>query len=145
MGAETLNRVNECTARNLFRYGLGHLETEGELGAVKNVYQAYASSGYSFKTLVIELVASDVFRYADVVAWTSGCGGVVEKKSATWADVSVGSTFELRTVTQLQRVEVGEVVSSTRQTLLSKTDEAADISFETDSPLGKPLDVRLGM
>jgi hypothetical protein len=63
---KTQDRVHECTARNLFRYAMGHLETNGEIAPLKSVYEAYASSGFKFKTLVTELVVSDAFRYAGV-------------------------------------------------------------------------------
>jgi hypothetical protein len=67
-----MDRVHECMVRNLFRYAMGHLETEGEVRPLKAVSDAYAASGYKFNTLVVELVGSDAFRFAGTDSTAGG-------------------------------------------------------------------------
>jgi Protein of unknown function (DUF1592)/Protein of unknown function (DUF1588)/Protein of unknown function (DUF1595)/Protein of unknown function (DUF1585)/Protein of unknown function (DUF1587) len=57
-------RVTECLVRNVFRAATGHVETEGETSSIDKVHQAFASSGYRMKNLLVEIVASDAFRFA---------------------------------------------------------------------------------
>jgi hypothetical protein len=63
---KTMDRAHECMVRNLFRYGTGHIETNGELRPLKAVTEAYVSSGYKARTLLSEFVGSDAFRFAGI-------------------------------------------------------------------------------
>lgn len=56
-------RFTRCLARNLFRAAVGHLETEGEAGPLRAVDQAFAASSYRLKEALVEIAASDAFRY----------------------------------------------------------------------------------
>lgn len=58
-------RVAECVTKQLFRYATARVETaDGEGPLIDQLKQRFADSGYSFKTLVGALVASESFRYA---------------------------------------------------------------------------------
>jgi hypothetical protein len=52
-----------CIARNIFRHATGHVETPGEEQAVAELGDAFERSGYKLQDLLVELVASDAFRY----------------------------------------------------------------------------------
>jgi hypothetical protein len=56
--------VGACVARRLYRHALGHVEIETEEQAVRDLSQHFAGAGYSFRELVLALVASDGFRFA---------------------------------------------------------------------------------
>jgi hypothetical protein len=56
--------VGACFARRMFRFGVGHLETEGELPAMRELERALRLGGYRLRELAVALVTSDVFRYA---------------------------------------------------------------------------------
>jgi hypothetical protein len=51
-----------CIIRNLYRNSMGHLETKGELPALRDLEEAFATSGYRVQTLLVELVASPAFQ-----------------------------------------------------------------------------------
>jgi hypothetical protein len=53
-----------CLARNVFRYALGHLEGNGEEGAIAQVTKSYADGGYRFRGLLTGVIASPSFVYA---------------------------------------------------------------------------------
>jgi hypothetical protein len=56
-------RVTECLARNLFRAGTGHVDTLGESGPLYVAHESFAASGYQLKDLLVEIAASDAFRF----------------------------------------------------------------------------------
>jgi hypothetical protein len=39
-------------ARNLFRYAMGHLEGNGEEGAIQQITKGFTDGGYRFKALL---------------------------------------------------------------------------------------------
>lgn len=58
------DRVTRCLVRNLFRMATGHVEEEGERAPLHQLDETFATSGYHLRELLVELVASDAFRYA---------------------------------------------------------------------------------
>ncbi len=57
-------RVPACFARQLYRYATGHLELPRELPLIDELGADFAAGGYRVVDLLVELVASDGFRYA---------------------------------------------------------------------------------
>lgn len=57
-------RVTRCLVRNLFRMATGHVDEDGEQALLRQLDQTFAASGYRMKDLLVELAASDLFRYA---------------------------------------------------------------------------------
>ncbi|MGA9521368.1 MAG: DUF1592 domain-containing protein [Myxococcaceae bacterium] len=57
-------RVMKCFVKNVFRAATGHVETDGELKPIFEAHAAFASSGFKMKKLLVEIVASDAFRFA---------------------------------------------------------------------------------
>lgn len=55
-------RAADCMVTNIFRHSMGHLETEGEEGALIELSRSFADGGYSFQSLMVELVAHPAFR-----------------------------------------------------------------------------------
>lgn len=55
-----------CLVKSLFRFSAGHVDQPSELRPMLAAHEAFAASGYRFDTAIIELVASDAFRYAGV-------------------------------------------------------------------------------
>jgi hypothetical protein len=56
-------RTSECTARQLYRYAVAHVETDGEEPALAALIEAFERSGHRFTTLLRALVVSDGFRF----------------------------------------------------------------------------------
>jgi hypothetical protein len=56
-------RVMKCLARSLFRHATGHVDLPGEARPIEGAYEVFAESGYQYQTLLVELAASDAFRY----------------------------------------------------------------------------------
>jgi mono/diheme cytochrome c family protein len=56
-------RVGVCVARNLYRFALGHLESEGEEPLVDDLARGLEQDGYRFLALVLNVVKSKGFRY----------------------------------------------------------------------------------
>lgn len=52
-----------CVVRNVYRHGLGHIETKGERGAIDELTTSFESSGFRVRAWMIDLVASDAFRW----------------------------------------------------------------------------------
>ncbi|MBX5482704.1 MAG: DUF1592 domain-containing protein [Myxococcaceae bacterium] len=57
-------RVPSCLVRNLFRMASGHVDTYGEVAPLKAAEQSFIANGYRLKSLLVELAASDAFRFA---------------------------------------------------------------------------------
>ncbi|HUS65912.1 MAG TPA: DUF1592 domain-containing protein [Kofleriaceae bacterium] len=57
-------RVPACFVRQLYRFSTGHLELEREQPAIDRLADEFADRGYRVTDLLVELVASDGFRYA---------------------------------------------------------------------------------
>jgi hypothetical protein len=55
-----------CQVKNLYRYATGHVESAGEIGTIATLTQKFEASGYKFKSLLVDVVTSDGFRYAEV-------------------------------------------------------------------------------
>lgn len=56
--------IGGCQVKNLYRFGTGHVESAGELGTIATLTQQFEASGYKIKSLLIDIVTSDGFRYA---------------------------------------------------------------------------------
>jgi len=56
------SKVADCMVTNIFRHSMGHLETDGEAGALIELSRSFADGGYSFQSLMVELVAHPAFR-----------------------------------------------------------------------------------
>ena len=55
-------RLGACVARALFRYALGHLESEGEEPLMEELARGLARDGYKFPSLVANVIKSEGFR-----------------------------------------------------------------------------------
>jgi hypothetical protein len=55
--------VTLCLERNLFRAATGHVDTLGESGPLNDVYDKFAASGFQLKEALVEIAASDAFRF----------------------------------------------------------------------------------
>jgi hypothetical protein len=53
-----------CLVRNLYRYGTGHVEREGEDVVIRDVTRAFERDGFQFRVLLEALASSDGFRFA---------------------------------------------------------------------------------
>ena len=51
-----------CMITNLYRNSMGHLETKGELPALRSLEEVFAASGYSMQDLLVEIVGSPAFQ-----------------------------------------------------------------------------------
>jgi hypothetical protein len=60
------DKVNSCWVRNLYRHATGHEEYPGERVMLEDVEAGFAADGFKVRELLVELVASDAFRYAGV-------------------------------------------------------------------------------
>ncbi|MDB4973290.1 MAG: Cellulose-binding domain protein [Myxococcaceae bacterium] len=56
-------RTSECLTRQLYRYTVAHVETDGEAAVVDELIAQFKDSNYRFTTLLRAVVASDGFRY----------------------------------------------------------------------------------
>jgi hypothetical protein len=56
-------KVGVCVARSLFRFALGHLESEGEEPLMEDLAKGLERDGYNFPSLVLNVVKSRGFRY----------------------------------------------------------------------------------
>lgn len=56
----------ECLVRNVLRASLGHLETEGEEGAIEELSGEFTNGGRRLRGFLIHLVGSAAFRYVGV-------------------------------------------------------------------------------
>jgi len=56
-------RVARCLTRSLYRQAAGHVELAGETAPLRAAEKAFAESGYQLRYLIVELAASDAFRY----------------------------------------------------------------------------------
>jgi hypothetical protein len=57
----SMPRVKACMLRNLFRHAMGRIETNGDLAGIEELDALFEESGYRFKQLLVDLVASEVF------------------------------------------------------------------------------------
>jgi hypothetical protein len=55
-------RVTACLARQVYRQGVGHVDTAGEQRPLRDAERAFAAGGYRYQDLLVELVASEPFR-----------------------------------------------------------------------------------
>ncbi|MBK6920251.1 MAG: DUF1592 domain-containing protein [Deltaproteobacteria bacterium] len=61
-----LPAAGACIARRFYEHGGAHLAGDDEEDAVQAVIEAFVTSEYDFKALVVALVTNDGFRYASV-------------------------------------------------------------------------------
>lgn len=57
------DRVVPCLVKNVFRMATGHVEEDGEKLPLYTAQQAFEAKGYRMKSLLVEIAASDAFRY----------------------------------------------------------------------------------
>jgi hypothetical protein len=57
-------RVAACITRVVFRHIAAHIETQGEQSTLQQIEKNVRERGFNFRTLLVEQVASDAFRYA---------------------------------------------------------------------------------
>ncbi|MBI5515136.1 MAG: DUF1592 domain-containing protein [Deltaproteobacteria bacterium] len=57
-------RTSACVTRMLYRHATGHRETEGEARVLASLSEAFTRNDHRLRELLVELVASDGFRYA---------------------------------------------------------------------------------
>jgi hypothetical protein len=55
-------KIGSCLARSLFRFAVGHLESEGEEPLVEALAQGLERDGYQFDALVANVIKSEGFR-----------------------------------------------------------------------------------
>lgn len=55
-------RVTACLARQVYRQGVGHVDTAGEQRPLRDAERAFAAGGYRYQDLLVELVATEAFR-----------------------------------------------------------------------------------
>ncbi|MEZ4445737.1 MAG: DUF1592 domain-containing protein [Polyangiaceae bacterium] len=55
--------VTSCMLRQLYRYATGHVELAGELPALEALHEAFEAGGQSFRSLLVDMVASEVYRH----------------------------------------------------------------------------------
>lgn len=59
--------LNRCWVRSLYRHATGHIEAEADEDALLDVDVKFIDSKYRLKQLLVEIAASDAFRYVDNV------------------------------------------------------------------------------
>ncbi len=57
-------RLAQCVIRQLYRFSQGRLDAAGEAIVLAQLQQRFADNGFRFKRLLIELLASEGFRFA---------------------------------------------------------------------------------
>ncbi|MEN9797242.1 MAG: hypothetical protein RL653_938 [Pseudomonadota bacterium] len=57
-------RTLDCLVRNLFRVAVGRVETDGEARPLRAALDRFAASGHRLDEVLVELAASDAFRFA---------------------------------------------------------------------------------
>ncbi len=60
---ETEPRVGHCMVEQLYRHAQGRRQTKGETLALEDLASRFASASFDFRTLLLELVTHDAFRY----------------------------------------------------------------------------------
>jgi hypothetical protein len=53
-----------CIARNVYRYAVAHVDSDGEQGAITVLAKAFQDNGYRFRSLLTAIVSSPGFVYA---------------------------------------------------------------------------------
>ena len=56
-------KIGACMARGLFRFAVGHLESEGEEPLLEALAQGLERDGYQFEALVANVISSEGFRH----------------------------------------------------------------------------------
>ncbi len=57
--------LHRCWVRGLYRHATGHLEVEADEAALVEVDKKFELAGYRLKELLVEIAASDAFRFVD--------------------------------------------------------------------------------
>ncbi len=60
---ETDERVGRCMVKQLYRHAQGRLETPGEAIALETLADGFVTTSYDFRSLLLELVKHDAFRF----------------------------------------------------------------------------------
>jgi hypothetical protein len=60
---ETDERVGRCMVKQLYRHAQGRLETPGEAIALETLATRFAATSFDFRSLLLELVTHDAFRF----------------------------------------------------------------------------------
>jgi len=61
-------KVTHCLARNLFRAATGHVDGLGESGPLNEAHNRFGASGFRLQELLVEIAASDAFRFGSAPA-----------------------------------------------------------------------------
>ena len=61
-------RVTHCLSRNLFRAATGHVDGLGESGPLNEIHARFGASGFRLQELLVEIAASDAFRFGSAPA-----------------------------------------------------------------------------
>jgi hypothetical protein len=61
-------QVTHCLARNLFRAATGHVDGLGESGPLNEAHDRFGASGFRLQELLVEIAASDAFRFGSAPA-----------------------------------------------------------------------------
>ena len=56
-------RMAYCVMLNVFRGGIGHVETDGEIAAFDELHQVFDDGGYRLDQLLVEMTVNPAFRY----------------------------------------------------------------------------------
>src|SRR5262249_5827045 len=59
--------VKQCIALQTIRYAFGRAEVESDACSLQNLYQAFASKGFSVKELMVSIAESDSFTHRRAV------------------------------------------------------------------------------
>jgi hypothetical protein len=55
---------SDCWVRNVYRHATAHMEVTGDIATLARLNKSFEESGYRMKELLVELVASEGFRFA---------------------------------------------------------------------------------
>ena len=64
-------RVTDCLARNLFRAATGHVDALGESAPLNQAHARFALGGFHLQELLVEIAASDAFRFGSAAPESS--------------------------------------------------------------------------
>jgi hypothetical protein len=59
--------LHRCWVRSLYRHATGHYEADADEVSLLDVDESFEASSFRLKSLLVEIVASDAFRFVDNV------------------------------------------------------------------------------
>jgi hypothetical protein len=65
--ARELPELPRCWVRSLYRHATGHVEAERDEVVLEDIDERWQTASYRLKSVLIDIVASDAFRYVDNV------------------------------------------------------------------------------